>query len=52
MQNNEQPLIDADQQRLESSQTGSTWFYLRHPKITVFWLVALIGCAAFVAFKH
>ena len=48
----EKPLLDADQRRLESSQPGSTWFYLRHPKVTIFWLVVLIGFAAFIAFKH
>ena len=52
MSNNKNPLPGVDERRLESSQTGSTWFYLRHPKVTVFWLVVLIGCAAFVAFKH
>jgi hypothetical protein len=52
MNSHEKPIRDADQQRLELSQPGSTWFYLRHPKVTLTWLVVLVGCAAFVAFRH
>ena len=52
MDTNVKPLIDSDQQRLASSQTGSTWFYLRHPKVTISWLLVIIGCAAYFAFRH
>jgi hypothetical protein len=48
----EKSFLVAEQRRLESNQPGSTWFYLRHPKVTVFWLLVLIGFAAFIAFKN
>jgi len=51
MNTDQKPVLESDKQRLELSQPGSTRFYLRHPKVTIAWLILLVGCAAFVAFR-
>ena len=41
----------SDARRLESSQTGSTWFYQKQFKLTISWLLILVACAIFMALK-
>ena len=52
MHTDEKSPIESEQQRLAVSQPFSTQFYLRHPKVTISWILVLTGLAAFVAFRH